>query len=392
MQILPRCLGVFLLSTVSCRAMQKCMRASKLTRFFFGVSRKADFFGDLNDVAHAESRVRRLTGYVLCFVIISLAALALFLNHYEGNKLVMPPLTLVAVAAIAAGLWLRLDRNAIFGPMMLLLGALALLGGHLLLVSGAPEGQSLYWFLIFPSMVMFGLGFQLGTVFFSIFYFFLLLVMASPLYLFLTEPLPLSARVRFLAAMLGAFVFSWCAEFIRNKTQTALGRTMERLEQESMTDPLTGLGNRRDFERYFKWTVLSSSPRERPYIVAIIDIDHFKRVNDAHGHEVGDKVLRHIAQVVGDPIRFSDRLFRWGGEEFLVLMPRTSITDARNAMERIRHTVAAVPYKEDGLTLSVTVSIGFCAGDAETPLAQVIDCADQNLYAAKSGGRNRVVG
>lgn len=368
------------------------VRVGRLARTIFGLSRKGDFFGDPGDVTNAERRVRRLTGCMLSAVILVLVLIALCLNAYEGYGRVMVPLALVACCCLASIMWLLMDTSAVFGPVLLLVSTLALLGVHLLLVSGVPNGYSLFWFLIFPGMIVFGLGGQRGGLFFGIFYLFLLLILATPLHFLLAAPLPGAARYRFLAAMFGAFAFAWGTDFIRCKVQLALGRTMQRLEQDSMTDPLTGLGNRRDFENFFSWAVASSPVREQFYTLAIIDLDYFKRVNDAHGHEVGDRVLRHFAQVMNAPIRFSDRLFRWGGEEFLLLMPRTSIKNARAAAERLRSGVEETPYIEDGISISVTVSIGLCEGFGRASLTQALDNADQNLYAAKTGGRNVVVG
>lgn len=370
------------------------MRAwgSRLARPVFGISRKGDFFGDPGDVTNAVKRARRLTGYVLSFVILVLVLIALALNAYERQSQVMLPLVLIALCSLVSSVWLRMDTSAVFGPTLMLVTSLALLGAHLLLISGVPDGNSLYWFLIFPSMSIFGLGVQRGTLLFGVFYLFLLLLLATPLHLFLAAPLPAAARYRFLAAMFGAFAFAWGTDFIRYKLQLALGRTMQRLEQDSMTDPLTGLGNRRDFENFFNWAVTAASTRDQSYSLAIIDLDHFKKVNDAYGHEVGDKVLRHVAQVMNVPVRFSDRLFRWGGEEFLLLMPRLLIKNARVVAERLRSGVEATPYVEGGISISVTVSIGLSEGCGYASLAQALETADHNMYAAKTGGRNLVVG
>ena len=236
------------------------------------------------------------------------------------------------------------------------------------------------------------LGLRRGGAVFVIFYIFLTLVMVTPLNSYLAVPLELTVRLRFLVAMLGAFAFSWCAEFLRFQTQLALGRTMSRLEQDSLTDPLTGLGNRRDFYNHCNWIMEGAAGKLPAFSLAIADLDHFKRVNDSHGHAIGDKVLRHVARVLESHIRASDRLYRWGGEEFLVLMPRTTAREARLALERMRDTVEKTPYMEDGLEIPITVSLGLYSGVMSGDLTAQISKADQNLYVAKGSGRNKVVG
>ena len=131
----------------------------------------------------------------------------------------MPPLGLAAGVALIALFWLTCYKTSPIGPLVLLLVTLMFLGADLLLSQGAPKASSLLWFVIFPPMVMFTMGLRLGTLLFSMFYIFLVLVMATPLNVHLAEPLEKTIRLRFLLAMFGAFLFSWCAEY------TATGRT-----------------------------------------------------------------------------------------------------------------------------------------------------------------------
>lgn len=111
-----------------------------------------------------------------------------------------------------------------------------------------------------------------------------------------------------------------------------------------------------------------------------------------YGHDVGDKVLQHTTEVLGAHIRTTDKIYRWGGEEFLVLMPRTTAREARLALERMRDTVEKTPYMEDGLEIPITVSLGLYSGVMSGDLTAQISKADQNLYVAKGSGRNKVVG
>ena len=174
-----------------------------------------------------------------------------------------------------------------------------------------------------------------------------------------------------------------------------LRRRTEELDHQTRTDHLTGLSNRRHLEEQLA-RLLSSARRHRyPITVLLVDVDHFKRVNDTAGHEVGDQVLREIAGRMSEVVRTEDLLGRWGGEEFLLLSPWTDLAGADVLAERLRRAVRDEPVAGgDGSSLQVSVSIGGAvvevSGDAEQP-ALVLRTADDNLYAAKHAGRDRAV-
>lgn len=175
---------------------------------------------------------------------------------------------------------------------------------------------------------------------------------------------------------------------------------------ESETDTLTGLLNRRTFDRNIEKIIAertvpdSASPargRKNParrkasagafHWLAIMDLDHFKKVNDQYGHLYGDEVLLLMAHSMRNVFRQQDKLFRFGGEEFVVVLDRTSLENAREALERFRKTIEAHDFPQIG---RVTVSIGFaCLAKAEVP-SVMIGHADQALYYAKQNGRNQV--
>ena len=360
-------------------------------RNLFGQSRRSNFFGNFHENVLAEDKFRRAAGYALCYVVSFLVFLAILLNWVDRNLDVIVLLCGVQLSILLALFWLWANEKNVYGPLALLLGTLAVLGAYLILSESSPDG-SLYWVLLYPSMVMLCLGLRRGTICFFIFFAFLLLVFATPLHAKLPEPLSWQVRLRFMIALLGAFAYSWCAEFFRFRTQHKLGQTMHRLERDSLTDPLTSLGNRRNFHTYCKWLYEEFGDKPMLFSLAIADLDHFKKVNDNYGHEVGDKVLQHVAKLLGAQTRASDRLFRWGGEEFLILMPGTGAQDARLALDRMCRIVEKSPFRGGGLEVSFTISIGLYSGMMQQDLTQQIHKADQNLYAAKVSGRNKVVG
>ncbi|MHB8765825.1 MAG: sensor domain-containing diguanylate cyclase [Deferrisomatales bacterium] len=168
-------------------------------------------------------------------------------------------------------------------------------------------------------------------------------------------------------------------------------RTLEQLKALAATDGLTGLANR----RVFLDRLAAEAVRSRRYpgglALILLDVDHFKKVNDTHGHPAGDEVLRRVAQCLRGFARETDLVARYGGEEFAALLPSTDLAGARILAERVRAGIEALAVTWDGKTIPVRASLGVSTleGEKDTPEALVAR-ADQALYAAKQGGRNRV--
>ncbi|MEM8747224.1 MAG: diguanylate cyclase [Actinomycetota bacterium] len=165
-------------------------------------------------------------------------------------------------------------------------------------------------------------------------------------------------------------------------------RHAERLTGIAYTDGLTGLANRRRLDDDLAEEARSGT---RPTVVLMIDVDHFKRFNDTHGHGAGDDALRRVASIISRNVRAGDVAYRYGGEEFSVLLPDTSATQAAEVAERIRDAIERATIDlPDGESASVTVSIGLSSGPA-TSVTRLVDRADEALYQAKQTGRNRLI-
>jgi len=158
------------------------------------------------------------------------------------------------------------------------------------------------------------------------------------------------------------------------------------------TDALTGLSNRRAFIDWGSREVARCTRYGDPFSLTLLDVDHFKQVNDRYGHAAGDAVLAAVSCLMGKIVRSCDVVARWGGEEFVVALPSTSLEGATLVAERIRAALEAHPIKDPtGQILTVTASFGVAALEAGETLDQVVDRADRAMYAAKSAGRNRVL-
>jgi two-component system cell cycle response regulator len=187
----------------------------------------------------------------------------------------------------------------------------------------------------------------------------------------------------------------------RVRTQIKKKRYTERLRDNvqltvemAITDVLTGLFNRRYMETHLATLVEQAAQRGKPISVLVLDIDYFKSINDGHGHDAGDDVLREFALRVRKSIRNIDLACRYGGEEFVVVLPETDMAVATMVAERLRRRIASEPFgiQDGSRDLDVTISIGIAALDgASDNAATILKRADTALYRAKRDGRNRVV-
>jgi diguanylate cyclase (GGDEF)-like protein len=165
----------------------------------------------------------------------------------------------------------------------------------------------------------------------------------------------------------------------------------QRLETLIFEDALTGLANRRFILTQLGGLVSGARRHGRPLSIAVIDIDHFKAVNDEYGHAAGDAVLATVAATLRHHLRAEDQLGRLGGEEFLALLPDADAEAAAVAAEKLRAEVADTPAFYEGMELHVTISVGWADWDGESP-EELLRRADEALYAAKDSGRDRAEG
>lgn len=178
----------------------------------------------------------------------------------------------------------------------------------------------------------------------------------------------------------------------RKRYADALRDNVQASIEAALVDALTGLNNRRYLETHLNALLDRAATSRRRLSLMVLDIDHFKKVNDTYGHDVGDEVLKIFAQRVKNVVRQVDLVCRLGGEEFVVVMPETGIETAKRVAERVRRAVDAAPFPIDGVEggLAVTVSVGLAESDAVSTPEQLFRRADRALYRSKSEGRNRV--
>jgi diguanylate cyclase (GGDEF)-like protein len=157
-------------------------------------------------------------------------------------------------------------------------------------------------------------------------------------------------------------------------------------------DPLTSLLNRRGFNQQAATLWSTSLRNQRPLTLVMLDLDHFKALNDQFGHDFGDQVLQRVAQLLQVTCRAGDLSTRWGGEEFLLLLPETTLAEAMALAERLRLAIQAMPLHAGEQRVEISCSFGVSERGQHSSLEQLINATDQRLYTAKQNGRNRVCG
>jgi len=175
------------------------------------------------------------------------------------------------------------------------------------------------------------------------------------------------------------------------KTAKALAVANGKLEELSRTDPLTKLWNRRHMHEMINLEKTRVEREFKPFSFILMDIDHFKNVNDTYGHECGDYVISTIAVILRSAVRKQDMVCRWGGEEFLLFLPETSLGGAAKIAETIRRKIEDYPFVYQSTTLSITVTLGVSEYNQSVSVDACIKLADDALYTGKESGRNRVV-
>ena len=261
-----------------------------------------------------------------------------------------------------------------------------------LLASGGVEGTGPLWLYLYPLLALYLQGIAKGAVSLVVMIIASFIVFFAPANPLVSAQYSSAFISRFVASMTSVTILSFVYEYSTQKTYRRLIAATAKLEQLAKTDHLTGLASRRAVLEHLEQELRRYERSRETFAVIICDIDHFKQFNDTHGHDCGDLVLQAVSDILLGSGRKVDVAGRWGGEEFLILLPSTELEGATEVAERLRNTVEAFRVDYDGDLLSITISCGVAAwteGDSDHDV--LIKRADKNLYRAKEEGRNRVV-
>ena len=342
-----------------------------------------------------------LTGYL------ALALLLWLGSAGEGALLdrarVQPPALAMLLAGLSGYALMRSGRNralaAVWGCEPSLTLPQSLIGLMLVTwvyaVTGAARGAVLALLVVVVMFSMFALGRRQAVLLAAV----ALLLLASVMHaMTLADPFRYRADVEAVHLALTALVLTGVTllsmrlarlrQRLRDQ-RTALARALEQLSEIATRDDLTGLPNRRAMGELLLTETARHARLKAPLSLALLDIDHFKQINDRLGHAAGDEVLRGFARRLEAELRGADVLARWGGEEFLLLLPGTDAAQALQAVERLREGLRLQPFDgiEPGMQVSFSAGVGLCLGQGDIDSA--IERADRALYRAKAAGRDR---
>ncbi|AEF55063.1 GGDEF domain-containing protein [Marinomonas posidonica] len=276
------------------------------------------------------------------------------------------------------------------GIKYMALVALLSLGAYLI-HSGGVDNSGPLWIYIFPSVIFAFCGFKIGIMINVVFCAILILILYTPDNYFLSTLYPVAFKSRLVLSFSTTVALSAFYEATRHNSYLKMKRLKVKFEQESQIDELTHLPNRRGMRKKLREAYRKAITSNQVFTLAVFDIDHFKNVNDCFGHEIGDEVLKHVSDVLSDGIREQDILSRWGGEEFLLLLPNTNGEEAFPLLEEMRKLIEKSHYHKANEVITITFSIGYCEMSDTVSLSEMIHLADVSLYKAKQTGRNKVL-
>jgi len=318
--------------------------------------------------------------FILLFGIISVVSG----QYYHGIFLLF-----MALLTLISYFYLRFSGNYRFHIdfIVFLMGVLCLY----LICHGGTKNTGHLWYYVFPLLVLYTQGLRRGMWSIIILMGLSLLILFVPNIPFVFTHYSAELKVRFLASFAAVTIMSVIFEYSRKRANNELLELAQKLKKSARTDDLTGLSNRRDMRERLLNEVARSFRTGRPFSIVMCDIDHFKKVNDTYGHECGDDVLVTLSALLKEGLRQQDVLSRWGGEEFLVLLPETDLPGGRTIAERLRQSVEQNHFEYQGNPFKVTMSFGVHAPKVINEIDALIKMADQFLYEAKNQGRNRVI-
>ncbi|MFQ3197023.1 MAG: diguanylate cyclase (GGDEF)-like protein [Paraglaciecola sp.] len=257
-----------------------------------------------------------------------------------------------------------------------------------LVVSGGVSNTGPLWIYIVPPVAFFFGGMRTGLRNLSLFMGMTTVILFYPDNQLLLNRYSDDFKSRLIYSFLTVSLLFYCYEYSRQRSFKILQKLNQRFERQARIDPLSGLQNRRGMLEKLEYEQQRSKRSQKSMTLMMCDIDHFKRINDQRGHETGDLVIKQIAQSFQQSLRAQDTVARWGGEEFLFMLPETDQKQAYILGEKLRNKIASTLFCKPHKELNITVSIGIYQLKVSDTIDQAVGRADENLYRAKDAGRN----
>ena len=336
---------------------------------------------------HEERQVSRLlTGlsFMALLCLTGIGAKAWYADHHLHATI----LWLFSLPVLVNMAWFSWTRNQKVQKGGLLTVAALLL--TYLIASGGESSTGPLWFYVLPPLLFFLTSLKGGTAILLFCYLLAILVFQFPDLPGVTAQYSADFKIRFFATLTFESVFCFVLEAGRLKARNKLVTFAKAHEHAARTDELTGLANRREMQHRLGEEFSRYQRSGHHFSVVLIDLDLFKQVNDNFGHDAGDRVLQRFASLTRGVIRQTDIAARWGGEEFLLLLPDTMLLQALALAERLRSEVANAEFSHQGSVMPVSISAGVCSISKAGSVNELLKLTDIQLYNAKENGRNQI--
>ncbi len=260
-----------------------------------------------------------------------------------------------------------------------------------LTATGGESNTGPLWFYVFPPLIFYLAGLQVGIILMTSCFILVAIIFRFPDLPFVTTRYAPDFQLRFLASFCFVTTFSYLLDHSRRRARKELVDLALQYETASKTDELSGLYNRREMMHRLEAELQRYQRYCHHFSIILMDIDHFKSINDNYGHDAGDEILKRFSKLIKSYSRQMDVVARWGGEEFLIMLPETTLVQALALAERVRSSIEQEAFYFQNTQIDVRMSAGVCSISQTENLVGLLRQADMNLYEAKSKGRNRIV-
>lgn len=279
--------------------------------------------------------------------------------------------------------------NHVLAPFILVVSLAGLM--LYLVITGGVANTGPLWIYVLPPVAMFFAGVVYGVITVAVFITLCSYILFAADGWFVVAHYTTEFKLRLLYSFATVTFLSAFYEHSRQTSFNIVKDLSDKFEKQAQQDMLTRLPNRRGIQQFIEFESARARRQKKPLTLILCDIDRFKRVNDQYGHDGGDVVLKHVSDLFKASIREQDGVARWGGEEFLFVLPDTDESNAVVLAEKVRETLATSPVDIQQKNVVITASFGVAQIDFEQGLDKALTLADKALYKAKEKGRNKVL-
>lgn len=279
--------------------------------------------------------------------------------------------------------------NHVLAPFILVVSLAGLM--LYLVITGGVANTGPLWIYVLPPVAMFFAGVVYGVITVAVFITLCSYILFAADGWFVVAQYTTEFKLRLLYSFATVTFLSAFYEHSRQTSFNIVKDLSDKFEKQAQQDTLTRLPNRRGIQQFIEFESARARRQKKPLTLILCDIDRFKRVNDQYGHDGGDVVLKHVSDLFKASIREQDGVARWGGEEFLFVLPDTDESNAVVLAEKVRETLATSPVDIQQKKVVITASFGVAQIDFEQGLDKALTLADKALYKAKEKGRNKVL-